>query len=660
MYSVPVRITVRCIVSALVGGGVALLADALIDSAPHDIASQPHRPKPERSISYQPRGGAANSPDWCLREDRLARAATDAEFKDVLSMEEFLEAFLRTPRDARLLGFALGYGYGTRHSASDLRSFHGEVMDRETFLHLLLPGILGAGERQPDPLLLFRLIQSEWKDDLLVNKELSAELVAVCIRLSAESGKLDPDGTVDILELPPHGTSDGQPATATAISAIETAAVLSPLTFDALMRRLVERHPGITVEAIASADLPPDEFAASIDTLSKPARDELARRLSARVINGTPAEIEKIIARFPNPADIPSDAAGRFLFALALLGPERLELWFGQMDPGQRNAVYGNFTQVLAQFRNFPVRQRMHMVKFRAGQILRTPCIRADITNPHVVNLLSDCDDRTLLRDIYQQLRDNPDPESREARKTALFHLFNQVIEDDGAASLEDIIQRSSPGHTEEEQAMAERVLVMKDFARAERLRHETSDPLLALRLDEQLCSDTGFLYSKTHAERFDLLARRLDSQQGELTPGTAQAVRTFLLFSGAERPMISALIAKLPEDQFREKVMRELVSQEAEFDPMWIPDWLSTLPLSRSRDIAIGELIKSSHDDPERSLANAAVIQDSALRVRAAASLVMRWNHVNREGMREWIRSSPLPSADKETLIRMNTGSPQ
>lgn len=604
--------------------------------------------------------------DWYKRENRLDLAVAISgkqnqsgdDLKGVASLESLLEPFQERPREARLIGFALGYGFAAR-SPSDIQVALGSP--NETYLHFLLAGVLSVRARQPNPKPIFDAIASNWGSLLPATGDLRKELCQLCLRFSAESGSLDADKAIDLLTSQPDGIDKrGKPAKDAILQMTETVAVLSPLTFDALLLQLEKRYPGTLAEIIPMADMPSDTMVSLVKSLPEKVRNDLALTLSKKTLNGTPAEIQMLVACFPNPSEIPIEAAANISLALALLGPNALDAWLGKLDVKQRSRVFERLNQIqLSSFPNLPKDQQPRLLELRADQMLRTPCIRKDLPEQadFFESLLLECrgsESLPFLRAVVDSLKDDMGKKTSELRVSALRKLYGIQAELEGGESLVAIIQNASSAANVETQDNAEDILIIHDRKRVEQLRQETPDQALALRLDEKLMASLDL--SRSYADLFQMYSDRIASAQGAgITSGVAAGIESFVKSSASRnRPIAVALIGKLPEGELREKTMQALASDWTKSDPIGASEWIAGLPPSRSRDIAASELVKGSHDDPEIALANAAAIQEPALRSQASASVVTRWKNLNPEAIGQLIEASPLPPGDKEALGKL------
>jgi hypothetical protein len=664
-----------------VGGGacLAILVNAILPLPPSGVANWAKQSdvgyseasvKNNKDRGLRPALGGETSipPDWQQRENRLEFAVAVAgrqgeqadEIANLASIQSLLSPFEKEPRNATLMGFALGFGFASNPLSIKRGELPGEIDRSEISLRFLLPGILSTREREPNPLPLFGSVSAQLGKNLSTGTILRKELCDLCLWFSAESGRLDPDKSIDLVVSQPDNLDKlGAPKTGALLQLIEKAAVLSPLTFQVLLQRLGEKYPKLLVDVVSEADFPSEAMAALVKSLPKKIKEELARRLCKRVLNGTLAEIEKVLACFPNPAELPTDIAANLSVAISLLGAQQLNGWLEKLDTKQRSQVFEQIGNLRFAQLHRPAESQVQMWELRLDNILNTASVRTELAAQfEKLSLLVslDCNgpqSLPVLQTIANELRGKEGAKEREIRETILKRFYSIKWESEGSESLVAVIQNSPASGRSTDQDIARHVLVIRNRERAQQLQRETSDPALALQLDENLIEFPDL--SQTYAQNLDAIRAHLPKTQlGEITPGTAKAVEKFVGMTGyLNRPMAVTLINDLPEGDLRQNMMKVLASNWSKDDPVGASEWLATLPASSARDIAINELVEASHDDPEMGLANAVAITDPVLRLKSATSVVSRWKDVNSSFIEDLVYSSSLSSEEKGVLAK-------
>lgn len=606
---------------------------------------------------------------WWEQENRLSSAVlvsrsqrSGRSFRDSLdSIDRLLESFKPEPKAARLIGWAFGYGLSADSELAAQLPHLRALDDPGSFVRFVLPGVLAAESRKPDAKKLFDTTIARIGGSLPDSPDMRSDLYESCIRLAAESGYMEPDAAIDLLISQP-GSLDEQrrPAKDRAVKFLETSAILSPLTFGALTQKLEKRFPGYLSELLASAKIPAGTMADLIKELPKNAKDDLARRLSWDLLNGTPAEIRNLMDWFSDPSEIPVDAAANISLAAALVDSVSLNEWLGRLGPEQRGQVYDQLDRSRMGFD-----QRVQLWEMRATNMLKATCIRQDLSkHPSFFKmLLFECvsaQSIPVLNEIVKELEAQPGgPEVAPTRSAALRRLYNIMAKVEGPQSLVAVLKNPSSNQDAEQLRAAIDLLVRQNRTEAEKLAQEFSGGEVASALREKLIATPDF--SKSLSEQFQTVSSLISQQKSAISPATATAIEQFVDTAVyLDRASAAALIERVPEGPLRESVMKKLTYVWSESDPFGASDWLSTLPPSRSRDIAVSELVKATHDDPETALANAAAIQDLSLRSLSAASIVSRWRSLNPEAIQQLINASPFSLEEKRSLSRLVEGKAQ
>ena len=476
--------------------------------------------KQDRRLDSSGADNPLDLPAWFTREDRLDVTVSIARRQrrssgngdSVASIEALLDPFRRDSRDARLIGFALGYGFASGARESERLPGPSEVKDAESYLHSLLPGILAARTRSPSPLPMFESIADQWHADFAFGSDTRNELCLWCVRFAAESGYLDPEGTIALLAAQAAAIDRrGRPEKEAVSRAIEIAAAVSPLTFEALLRQLEERYPGIAMEVIPNAVIPQEALASLMRNLPKKSKDDLARRLSEETINGTPAEITRLVECIPNPSELPSDVAANISVAIATVGAAQLDAWLATLDEKQRKKVFDEIANLPARQGWKPIEERVQLWELRAEEMLRATCVRRDASKNLVAMMTGLCSGRQslpALQEFLVALGQNGG--AVESREMVLRAIYGIRVASEGSDSLAARIQYPSSDFNTEDLKIALDTLVSRDPERAKRLGEETSDPSLARQLDEKLTANVNL--SRPYSEIFEDLTARIPS----------------------------------------------------------------------------------------------------------------------------------------------------
>jgi|GEM_PF-5123537 len=108
-----------------------------------------------------------------------------------------------------------------------------------------------------------------------------------------------------------------------------------------------------------------------------------------------------------------------------------------------------------------------------------------------------------------------------------------------------------------------------------------------------------------------------------------------------------------LVEGVGREQALSAIGARYGRKDPAGGVIWIESLPLSRSRDIAVGSytlaLVESA---PETACNRAMSITDTALRLSTLGSGVKTWAESNRTAAMAWVTGSSLSPSDKDAIL--------
>ena len=600
--------------------------------------------------------------NWLLASNRLEFAITRSRnssqaspsIQDFLAVQAGVEGIPVLPsRDGELIGRGLAFGYVVN------RGFHQlptptEIADSATYFRCTLPGLLSARQRSGDPTGIYQSVSTEWKDTLGREYETDRSFRRFCLQLSAESGELE--ATRAIALLPPGGKPKPQAEFIhAAVYLFEAASTLSPNTFERLLGDFEARYPEALLDVISEARIYPSFWSFYLPTVKSNVHDAIARRVSAKVMNGTPSEIQIALKLFPDPGKIPTDAAMQLTLAASLIGTAAMDDWLGKIDAKAR-------AKILGEIQGFRFRQAYASVEgkvfswgLRAERMLQSEYVIEDASQNVLNALIGDCrstEALPVLESLAERYKGVSEDKGRRIRDSALTVILDTTIATQGSEALQASIQKGFDHGDDFLVMRGISILVSNDRTKAEALRDSTLNRDLAFKIDEQILASADSRAS--YADRFKMLTDRLDKANGTdgITPGMSQGIESFVN-DGAEgnRTIAAAMIEKLPEGALREKTMKNLVNRWAELDPVAASDWIIKLPQSHSRDVAVSELVQSSYDDPEVAFANAAAIRDVDLRRKAAGAVVEKWKALNPEAIEAILSSSALLQEDKDIL---------
>ncbi|HEY2341648.1 MAG TPA: hypothetical protein VGH90_01405 [Chthoniobacteraceae bacterium] len=109
--------------------------------------------------------------------------------------------------------------------------------------------------------------------------------------------------------------------------------------------------------------------------------------------------------------------------------------------------------------------------------------------------------------------------------------------------------------------------------------------------------------------------------------------------------------VSQLPAGPVRDAAMGTLVDTWAKADPVAASDWLSQQPAGPGRDAAVANLVSAIRSDPQTALADAAAIENPALRMEAAKKVLRVWRDADPSAVADLLLEAGFPEGELPKL---------
>lgn len=186
--------------------------------------------------------------------------------------------------------------------------------------------------------------------------------------------------------------------------------------------------------------------------------------------------------------------------------------------------------------------------------------------------------------------------------------------------------------------------LVRKSLTSALKVSDETQDPKLRTAIETALLSS-----SISPDDYFRHIERRLKAEPPEKASPELNGYIRKLLVVDASKALSFTL--NLPDSPRRDAAVQVMAADWSRKNPETASEWISQMNPSGARDLAIVELTKVTCDEPASAFANIASISSASLRMESAFAVVDWWKGRDQKKIVEYIASSKLSLAEKETL---------
>ncbi len=473
------------------------------------------------------------------------------------------------------------------------------------------------------------------------------------LRFASESGMIDVQSSVELVDRFITNESDSvKEGIDCAVYAFEAGAVFSPLNFSDLVFVFGKKHPDLLVTVLAKAKIPAKILHEVIPSLSIQTRNELARRLSDRFVNGTPDEIQNTLALFSNPADIPVDCASKFVLAAALINSEAIDRWLDKTDAKTRSNILNQIYYCFLQDSMKPIGEKITEWGLRSQNLLSGKYLLMDADSKTVGLIFDRCVGPSAVKVLASVAERCKSFKDATLRKSAFWYMNYIQVENEGFSSVIQNIENGVSNKDSDLTNSSISMLVRTNRTKAKAYLLESSDTNVRKEIKEQLFRQID--PREPNQDRQQLLNAKLDTikSENEITDALKKRIEYLVQYEADyDRPTAITLLSKLPDGVTKEKTFGDFAKNWAKDDPVSASDWIATLPPSRTRDAAVSELVQASHDDPEVAFQNAAVIADVGIRRKAAISLIDRWKPLNPGAIATLLDASSMTVEDKAFL---------